>query len=287
MPIPVRGKCIADLDDNRLRDIQEDFHDGRLLVIDEKSMMGSEMFNIIDQRLRQIKGKPRTPFGGISIIIMGDFAQLPPVGDRPLYAKSDTTSKLNNCQEMGAMLYDLFTDVIIFNEIMRQQGDEEKEFRDVLERLSGGTMTYEDWQWLQRQNFYEMSKSQQLEFENTGVELCAIPRDCKKQNIKRIHALGTAPCPIQAVNMPIAAKQAEPTTAGGLHNSTLIAREAQVYITTNIWKEAGVTNGTMCTVKEIVGADGKNHQSCLLLFWSTSQITRAHPFLNLRQTLYQ
>ena len=118
-------------------------------------------------------------------------------------------------------------------------------------------------------------------------ELFAKRRDYKKQNIKRIHALGTAPCPIQAVNMPIAAKQAEPTTAGGLHNSTLIAREAQVYITTNIWKEAGVTNGTMCTVKEIVGADGKNHQSCLLLFWSTSQITRAHPFLNLRQTLYQ
>ena len=37
VPIVVRGKCIADLDDNRRRDIQENFHDDRLLVIDEKS----------------------------------------------------------------------------------------------------------------------------------------------------------------------------------------------------------------------------------------------------------
>ena len=257
VPIPVRGKSIPDLDDNRLRDLQEDFYDCRLLVIDEKSMMGSEMLNIIDQRLRQIKGKPRTPFGGISIIIMGDFAQLPPVGDRPLYAKSDTKSKLNKCQEMGAALYDLFTDVIIFNQIMRQQGDEEKEFRDVLGRLSDGTITLDDWKWLQKQNFDEMSNSQQHEFKFNGVTLCAKRRDCKAQNILRIHALGTTPCPIQAVNKPIVAKQAQPTTAGGLDNSTIIAKNAQVYITTNIWKEAGVTNGTMCTVREIIYTNGK------------------------------
>ena len=46
-------------------------------------------------------------------------------------------------------------------------------------------------------------------------------------------------------------------TAGGLENSAIISKEAQVYITTNIWKEAGITNGTMCTVKEIVYTDGK------------------------------
>ena len=90
-----------------------------------------------------------------------------------------------------------------------------------------------------------------------NFRICAIRRDYKSQNIKRIHALGTTPCPIQAVNRPISAKQAEPTTAGGLHNSTLIAKGAQVYITTNIWKEAGVTNGTTCTVREIVYTDGK------------------------------
>ena len=61
----------------------------------------------------------------------------------------------------------------------------------------------------------------------------------------------------KTVNIPLVAKQAEATTAGGLENSTIIAKDAQVYITTNILKEAGITNGTMCTVKEIVYTDGK------------------------------
>ena len=137
------------------------------------------------------------------------------------------------------------------------QGDKEKEFRDVLGRLSDGTITMDDWKWLQKQNYDEMSCSQKHAFDYNGVKLCAKPRDCKTQNILRIRALDTTPCPIQAVNKPIAAKQAEPTTAGGLDNSTIIAKNAQVYITTNIWKEAGITNGTMCTVRDIIFTEGK------------------------------
>ena len=79
--------------------------------------------------------------------MMGDFAQLPPVCDKPLYSKSE----LNNCQKKGALLFDLFTDVIIFNEIMRQQGQEENMFRNVLCKLSDGTFKIEHWKWLQSQ----------------------------------------------------------------------------------------------------------------------------------------
>ena len=44
------------------------------------------MMTWVDKRLQQATTHLDIPFGGISIILIGDFAQLPPVGDRPLFA---------------------------------------------------------------------------------------------------------------------------------------------------------------------------------------------------------
>ena len=53
----------------------------RTLVIDEISMVRSDLFQAIDLRLRSVAlGKDRLkPFGGKQIILCGDFFQLPPV----------------------------------------------------------------------------------------------------------------------------------------------------------------------------------------------------------------
>ena len=56
------------------------------ILIDVMSMMGQKMFSWVDRYLRQATGKLEQPFGGISVILFGDFAQLPPVCDTPLYA---------------------------------------------------------------------------------------------------------------------------------------------------------------------------------------------------------
>ena len=50
----------------------------RTIVIDEVSMVRSDLFVAIDKRLREITGC-NTPFGGKQIILVGDFLQLPPV----------------------------------------------------------------------------------------------------------------------------------------------------------------------------------------------------------------
>ncbi len=48
-------------------------------------MLGQRTFACIDQRLRQASGKHESLFGRFSLILIGDFAQLPPVCDRLLY----------------------------------------------------------------------------------------------------------------------------------------------------------------------------------------------------------
>ena len=58
------------------------------VLIDEISMVGSGMFNFINLRLLQIMGS-KLPFGGVSIIAVGDLFQLQPVFDKWIFENSN------------------------------------------------------------------------------------------------------------------------------------------------------------------------------------------------------
>ena len=50
-----------------------------VLVIDEVSMMSPDLFEFLDGIGRAIRKQPAKPFGGIQLVLVGDFCQLPPV----------------------------------------------------------------------------------------------------------------------------------------------------------------------------------------------------------------
>ena len=50
----------------------------QVLIIDEISMMDNELFDVINQLLMRIKGNEK-PFGGVQLLLVGDFYQLPPI----------------------------------------------------------------------------------------------------------------------------------------------------------------------------------------------------------------
>lgn len=54
----------------------------KLLIIDEVSMISPELFSTMDLILRGFKGTD-APFGGVQVVISGDFFQLPPVSKTP------------------------------------------------------------------------------------------------------------------------------------------------------------------------------------------------------------
>jgi ATP-dependent DNA helicase PIF1 len=57
------------------------------LVIDEVSMVRSDLMWAIDQSLRLNRGRPRQPFGGVRVLLFGDLHQLPPVVQEPEVAE--------------------------------------------------------------------------------------------------------------------------------------------------------------------------------------------------------
>lgn len=57
----------------------------KTLVIDEVSMLDGQLFDLLDTIARRVRGSG-TPFGGLQLVLLGDFFQLPPVskqGDAP------------------------------------------------------------------------------------------------------------------------------------------------------------------------------------------------------------
>jgi ATP-dependent DNA helicase PIF1 len=64
-----------------------------ILIIDEISMFGCKLFDLFDQLGRDIRNV-EMPFGGIQLILSGDFLQLPPVKEPWLFL-SDRWTELN------------------------------------------------------------------------------------------------------------------------------------------------------------------------------------------------
>ena len=129
----VKGK-MSDLSTATLQSLQALFQDVCFLMIDGKSMVDLKMLSLIDDHLRVIfPATSHRPFGGINILLCGDFFQLPPVGGKPLY--SCRTSHVDEIK--GQQLYQIFNKTIRLTQIMRQQGDNpiSIRFRQILSEL--------------------------------------------------------------------------------------------------------------------------------------------------------
>jgi ATP-dependent exoDNAse (exonuclease V) alpha subunit len=59
--------------------VRSALHGVRTIVIDEVSMVRADMLHAMDVVLRSVKRKLDVPFGGVRVIMVGDFYQLPPV----------------------------------------------------------------------------------------------------------------------------------------------------------------------------------------------------------------
>ena len=136
--MPVRYHNNNDLQGTALQRLQLRISGKQYLITDEMSLLGQRTLTWVDKRLRQATGKLKDPLGGISVMLLGDFAQLLPVGDKPIYASPSQSSYLLTWH--GHSISGVFQTVVMLSENIRQAGNnpEAEEFRVILLRLRAG-----------------------------------------------------------------------------------------------------------------------------------------------------
>ena len=90
--LPTKAYHEKPLSLDRLKKLQDKWGDlskpqKTYIFIDEMSMLGQKTLYWIDQRCKQLTGRKTEYFGGLSIILCGDFGQLPPVKDTVMFGK--------------------------------------------------------------------------------------------------------------------------------------------------------------------------------------------------------
>ena len=119
IPVNCQAMQIPKLSNKRRSEMRLKYEDLKVIIIDEISMVSNKLLLHIHQRLLDIFGYANNcdkPFAGLTIIVVGDFYQLPPVLQRPVFA--DYFDEIFNIYH----LWKIFK-MCELTEVMRQKGD--------------------------------------------------------------------------------------------------------------------------------------------------------------------
>ena len=213
------------------------------LIIDEVSMLSIELFLKISNILKVVRMSSK-PFGGLQLILVGDFFQLPPVRSQFLF----------ECP----LFRECLDDRVILTEVYRQK---DSVFVDLLCRMRTGLCTSEDLATLQSRVGLDIQRHGIL-----PTELYATNKDVDQLNADRLSQIETEP-----VVFKVRPGLQGPTGATQLHDDKLLKfvkdlavqdctlkapnyaegtledaekNGAQVMLTFNLKQERGLVNGS-------------------------------------------
>lgn len=163
----------------------------KYFIIDEKSMIGLRTMCFIDRRLREIHlDHQDEPFGDCNVLLLGDFSQLPPVMEKPLYFDGSLYSEVDI---MGRNAYRSINRIIELVRIIRQQGPEQAAFRRALEGLRNCRPFIEHWRLLCTRAQARLTLTEVATFDET---LRIFPtnqmvRQYNLEHMEKLHALAS------------------------------------------------------------------------------------------------
>lgn len=240
--LPIRGRNTGLLKGSSLNKLQDKIKGIKYVIIDEYSVIGQHMMGCIDSRCRQATGKEDELFGGLSLILTGDIAQLPPVTDKVLYYKFPK----NDLALQGFIAYMGFDVVVMLKQNVRASCD--AIYNELLSRLRNGDNTESDWELLKTRNVNNFSK----EFADKFSPKLAYTNEAVAQmNFEKLQELKS---PIISINAKHNNGKAKSVSSAdfGLEPVLNLCEGARVMLTRNVWVEAGLCNGTMGFVKHVI-----------------------------------
>lgn len=119
------------------------------LIIDEVSMLSAKTFSILDAVCRAVRVNP-APFGGLQVVLVGDFFQLPPVESRqPVRQQEEYQEELFFDEEeapkspfaFNSPVWKQLNPIICY--LSEQHRQEDGEFLDILAAIRSGEVTDE------------------------------------------------------------------------------------------------------------------------------------------------
>ncbi|XP_071152909.1 uncharacterized protein [Mytilus edulis] len=238
----------AMLGEDKLNSLRSKLENLQILIIDEVSMVNKRLLFFIHERLRQIKKRPeKYPYGGVSVIAVGDFYQLPPVKSK----RSDKLYVNDPSNPLNYLWNDLFS-VVELDEVMRQR--EDSLFAQLLNRLRV------------KQNNYPLKSSDQEMLKecidsgpDEALHIYATNNEINMYNNEMIMKLSSEPKLIEAQDFEkdkttgklTKRRQNFAKTNICLPTSILLAEGARVMIIKNEAVSDGLVNGVMGTVFSI------------------------------------
>lgn len=244
-----------------------------VLIMDEVSMFEKKNMALLSQtvalvRAENFKGSADEPFGGMHVILLGDFHQFPPVGDSTsaLYVKE--CKKEDNKGRIGRSIFEQFTTVVFLE---RQIRVKDAGWSAILNRLRVGECEDEDLEEIQKLvigdpecetvdftkepwNEAILVTSRHMVREAWNTE--SVKRHCRKTGNVRyeVKAEDTdnqtgEPITMRA-RMSMAIHNVEKTNK--LKETIHIAEGMKAMVLINIATEADVSNGTRGTIEEII-----------------------------------
>lgn len=202
----------------------------KVLIIDEISMIDSQFFDKLNYIAKFILGNNK-PFGGIQLVITGDFFQLPPV------IKGNNAQQQQNkfCFQSKAWSESI-QNTILLKKVFRQN---DQDFIDLLNSLRMGEIDDQ-----MNEKFLELSRP--VNYNNDNIlptELFSTRREVDLANTKRLDSINNPIVTFQAddrVPMPSRAYELDATMAV---KTLYLKEDAQVLMLKNIDDE--IVNGSL------------------------------------------
>ncbi len=203
----------------------------RVLIIDEVSMLSAPIFDLIEQVARMMKQNSR-PFGGIQVVLTGDFLQLPPVNKR---------GPSEYCFDAKGWPKVVGDNVFELTHVHRQS---DQMFVRVLNAIRLGHLTPE------AERLLHESVNRRLPPGALPVKLYSFRRDVDRDNSVELNKLSVPPHVVVSMDTGAQAQRRMLEHCPAPHELVLKVG-SQVMLLKNIAVDEGLCNGSTGVVKEI------------------------------------
>ncbi|KAJ7302146.1 hypothetical protein DFH08DRAFT_826893 [Mycena albidolilacea] len=154
--------------------------------------LGRAQMGRCDHQLRQaFPSAADDILGGLPAPVFGDFFQLPPIGDTPLYSDKPIVGRCAGLCAEGRAVFEPFTQSVTLETVFHQEGDnrEQVQFCDALVRLREYKVTEDDHSLFSTRFWENLSSEERASFSDT-LHLLPTREAVDTLNTLRISQLG-------------------------------------------------------------------------------------------------